>query len=75
MKVQEKIAAKRCSEMVGRVYKVLVENEGNKENMLSARTSGNIIVEIQGDTSLIGSFVNVKITGAKNWVLSGEILE
>ena len=30
-------------------------------------------VEFIGDKSLIGSFVNVKVTKAKNWILKGEL--
>lgn len=70
--LQESISAKKCSEMVGRSCKVLVDGENGKGE-LTARTSGNIIVEFKGDESLIGNFVNVKITLAKNWILKGEL--
>lgn len=76
LKVQEEIAAKRCAQMVSTVQKVLVEEESsNKEGILCGRTSGNIIVEFAGDSSLIGSFINVKITKARNWILNGEIVK
>lgn len=76
LKVQEEIAAKRCAQMVSTVQKVLVEEESsNKEGILCGRTSGNIIVEFAGDCSLIGSFINVKITKARNWILNGEIVK
>ena len=71
--VQEEIAAQRCSSMVGRTEKVLVEERSKAEGMLCGRTSGNIIVEFSGDDSLIGDFHNVKITQARNWILKGEI--
>ena len=45
-----------------------------KTGELNARTSGNIIVELTGDKSLIGTFQNVKITQARNWILKGEII-
>ena len=73
--VQEEIAAERCASMVGRVEKVLVEEKAKKEGRLCGRTSGNIIVEFDGDDSLIGDFHNVKITRARNWILTGEIAE
>ena len=72
---QEEIAAERCASMVGRVEKVLVEEKAKKEGRLCGRTSGNIIVEFDGDDSLIGDFHNVKITRARNWILTGEIAE
>ncbi len=72
--VQEEIAAKRCASMVNNTEKVLIESETGKNGELSGRTSGNIIVELKGDKSLIGTFQNVKITQAKNWILKGELV-
>ena len=76
LSVQEEIAAKRCADMVGSIEKVLVEEKcQNKEGILSGRTGGNIIVEFAGDESLIGSFRNIKITKARNWILNGELVK
>ena len=71
--VQEEIAAKRCSSMVGKTEKVLIEGETGKNNELNGRTSGNIIVELNAPKELIGTFQNVKITKARNWILKGEL--
>ena len=70
---QEEIAAKRCSSMVGKNEKVLIESIKEKTGELNARTSGNIIVELPGNRDLIGTFQNVRITSARNWILKGEI--
>ncbi|WP_407385125.1 tRNA (N6-isopentenyl adenosine(37)-C2)-methylthiotransferase MiaB [Ruminococcus sp.] len=72
---QEEIAAARCASMVGRLEKVLVEERAKKPGRLCGRTSGNIIVEFDGDDSLIGSFRHVRITRARNWILTGELAE
>lgn len=72
--LQETISAERCSNMVGSKQKVLVESVTNKENILQTRTSGNIIVEVSGDESLIGTFKNVEITEARNWILKGKFI-
>ena len=72
--VQEEIAAKRCSAMVGSRERVLIESVKEKTNELNSRTSGNIIVELEGDKSLIGTFQEVKITQARNWILKGELI-
>ena len=62
--------------MVGTVQKVLVEEKcANKDGVLAGRTTGNIIVEFDGDESLIGSFINIKITKARNWILNGEMIK
>ncbi len=75
LKEQEQIAAKRCASMVGKTYKVLVESQKENDNsQLSGRTTGNVIVEFVGDKNLIGSFVDVKITVARNYILKGELV-
>ena len=71
--VQEEIAAKRCSSMIGKTEKVLIEGVKEKTGELNARTSGNIIVELDGDESLVGTFQNATITKARNWILKGEL--
>lgn len=73
LQVQEEIAAERCAGMVGQVEKVLVEEKAKEDGRLCGRTSGNIIVEFLGDDSLIGTFKNVKITEARNWILKGNL--
>lgn len=73
LETQEKIAAKRCKSMVGNIEKSLIEGKTNDGKRLMARTSGNIIVEVEGDDSLIGTFKQVEITDALNWILRGSI--
>lgn len=73
LKVQEEIAAKRCASMVGKKYRVLVEEEA-KNGMLSSRTANNIIVEFDGSKELIGTFCDVEVTQARNWILRGKKL-
>lgn len=74
--VQEEIAARRTAEMDGKTYRVLVEGKSkNKENYLSGRTDGNIIIEFPGDESLIGDFCRVKVTESLNWILRGELAQ
>ena len=73
LNVQEEIAAKRCSAMVGQTERVLIESVKEKTGELNARTSGNIIVELEGSPDLIGTFQNVKITQARNWILKGSL--
>lgn len=73
LKLQEKIAAQRCAEMVGTMQRVLFEEKTKKDGILGARTSGNIVVEVPADEKLIGSFGEVEITEAGNWILKGKI--
>jgi tRNA-2-methylthio-N6-dimethylallyladenosine synthase len=71
---QEKIAAVRCAESVGTVQRVLIEGQNKKNGLLTGRTDGNIVVDFAGDTSLIGTFADVRITSARNWILGGELV-
>lgn len=72
--VQEEIASRRCSSMVGTTQRVLIEGEKGKGNILNARTSGNIIVEAEGSPELVGTFQNAEVTEAGNWILRGKII-
>ena len=56
------------------IRKIICNGVKEKTNELNARTSGNIIVELEGDKSLIGTFQEVKITQARNWILKGELI-
>lgn len=70
--VQEEITMKRMNALVGKTLRVLVDSLGKNEGYLSGRSDTNIIVEFVGDPSLIGEFVNVKITTPCNWAVIGE---
>lgn len=60
----------------GQTVKVLVEGlSENNDNMLSGRTDTAKTVIFEGDSSLIGTFVNVIITTAQTWVLKGQLEE
>ena len=71
---QEKIAAERCKSMVGTTQRVLIESKNDKTGLLSGRTDGNIIVDFSGNDSNIGSFADVEITSARNWILKGKLI-
>ncbi len=72
---QEKIAAQRSAAMVGKTYRVLVEDVSRSgEHDLIGRTSGNVTIDFNGDLSLIGSFAEVRVDHAKNWILTGELV-
>ena len=73
-KKQEEIAAVHSAKKVGVVERVLVEEEEKKHGMLSGRTGGNIIVDFPGSRELCGTFQDVRVTKARNWILEGEII-
>ncbi len=73
MEVQEKVAMERNHSLVGQKLRVLID--GQKEDRLTARTGGNILVEIKADKDNIGQFKNVVITEAQAWQLKAELLD
>ena len=43
-----------------------------KNGLLCGRTESSIIVEFPGEDALIGTFQDVRVTEARNWILRGE---
>ncbi|MDC9715156.1 MAG: tRNA (N6-isopentenyl adenosine(37)-C2)-methylthiotransferase MiaB [Gammaproteobacteria bacterium] len=60
--------------MIGSVQKVLVENKAKKDDNLFGRTENMRNTHFNGNASLIGQIVNVKITNARGNSLIGELL-
>lgn len=74
LQAQEQITSDYCTSLVSTYQHVLVEERNDKTGQLAGRTSGNIMVEFDGNQELIGSFVNLKITEARHWILQGELI-
>jgi tRNA-2-methylthio-N6-dimethylallyladenosine synthase len=61
--------------MFGTIQRVLVENPSAREpSDLVGRTDNNRLAFFKGDPSLVGTFVNVKITETRGRSLRGEFL-
>lgn len=74
--VQGKIGENAYNRYVGQTFRVLCEGEGRTDgSLLTGKTPQDAIVDFEGDRSLIGQFVNVKIEKALNWALIGKIIE
>lgn len=71
--VQEQIAMDLIHQQVGQTVRVLVEGPGRTEGNLVGRLDNNLTVEFAADESLIGSYVNVKLTDSRATVLLGEL--
>lgn len=62
--------------LVGKTVKVLVDGHNeNGKTELFGYTDTNKLINFNGDESLIGKIVEVKITDAKTWSLDGEYVE
>ena len=58
---------------IGTMQKIFVEGTSkNNEEMLTGRTDSNKVVVFEGDESLIGKMVDVKIVSEHMWYLKGE---
>ncbi len=73
LKLQDEIAMALVKAQVGQTVKVLVEGFGRSEGSLSGRLDNNLTVEFAADASLMGSYANVHLTGARATVLLGEL--
>ena len=75
LEVQGEIGCSSYHNYIGRTMRVLCEGPGRtRDGCLTGKSIQNIIVDFDGDKSLIGSFVDVKITDALNWALIGELV-
>lgn len=73
--VQNEISREINDSYIGSIQEVLVEGKSKTdEKMVSGRTQGGKIVHMCGGQELIGRLVPVKITAAKTWFLTGEII-
>ena len=55
---------------------MLVDGENSSEEYpLTSRTVNGRLVHLKGDKSLIGRYVNAKITSSATWALFGETEE
>ena len=73
LQVQTAIGDELYHSYIGKKLRVLVDSVGKSaDGMVSGRSEQNIIVDFKGDQSLIGSFVDVKITRAAHTALVGE---
>ncbi|MDF1617539.1 tRNA (N6-isopentenyl adenosine(37)-C2)-methylthiotransferase MiaB [Petrocella sp. FN5] len=69
------VSLKNSEKHIGNTYELLVEEVNHKKaDWVSGRLEDNHLVHVQGDESLIGTFVDVKIIGSKTYYLVGEII-
>ena len=71
--VQNSISEALHAGYVGKTLRCLID--GTDKDFLTARTEGGRLVRLKGDTSLIGTFAPITITGATTWSLTGQIRE
>lgn len=75
LEVQREISSEHYKRFIGLKMRVLIDGVSKKRiGFLSGKSSEFIIVEFEGDASLIGQFVDVEITEAMNWAVVGKMI-
>ena len=69
--LQNSISEKIHQDYVGKTMRCLAD--GVDGEYLTARTEGGRLVRLSADHNLVGSFINVTITGSTTWSLAGEL--
>ena len=74
LEAQNRVSAEMQAAHVGKVYRILIDGEGDKPGRLTARSSHNRLIHLEGDKSLIGSFRDARITDSTTWSLSAQLI-
>ncbi|MBQ7107022.1 MAG: tRNA (N6-isopentenyl adenosine(37)-C2)-methylthiotransferase MiaB [Clostridia bacterium] len=74
LEAQDVIGRVKEKELDGKTYRVLCEEVSEDGLHILGRTNGTAVIEFEGDTSLIGSFVDVKVNIVNN-VLKGAMIK
>ncbi len=75
LQVQNDVSREMQAAHVGKTYRILIDGEGDKPGRLTARSSHNRLIHLEGSPALIGSFRDARITGSTTWSLSAELLK
>ncbi len=73
--LQEKIAGEKNAQSKDKIFRVLVDSKSEDTGKLMGKTEGSINIAFDGDESLVGTFVNVKATNPRTWVIEGELCD
>lgn len=75
LEVQREISSENYRRFIGKKMRVLVDDISKKrDGFVSGKSNEFIIVEFEGDKSLIGQFVDVEITDSMNWAVVGRMI-
>ena len=73
---QNQISLENNKKLEGQTLRVLCDGRSkNKSEAITGRTDGGKIVFFDGDESMTGKFVSVKVTRAETFALYGEIIK
>lgn len=76
LSIQNSIGLEKNRPFEGKIVRVLCDGKSkNKSEAITGRTEGGKIVFFDGDESMTGKFVNVKIERAETFALYGKIVD
>lgn len=76
LEVQREISTEHYKRFIGKKMRVLADDVSKKKKgCISGKSEEFIIVEFEGDESLIGQFADVEITDAMNWAVLGKLIK
>lgn len=73
LKTVEETSSSNSHKYVGREFEVLVESKDREKGKLTGRLSNNYLVHFDGDDSMIGKLVNVKLINSCGFYFEGEL--
>ena len=71
--VKNEIVDKQAKDMVGKVYRVLIESEEN--GVIYGSLDSGKTISLKGPRSCVGEFVDVKVSSARKSVIYGDIVD
>ena len=76
LKCVQETAAGRSARFTGEIHEVLVENVNERDpSMVTGRLSQNITVHLDGDSSMIGSILKVRLDECKGFYYLGKRID
>jgi len=74
LQAQSVISTEMQAAHVGKTYRILIDGKGDRPGRLTARSSHNRLIHLEGGEDLIGAFRDARITDSTSWSLSAELI-
>jgi len=73
LRLQEEIAKENLKQFPGKTFRVLCDGVGDSDGIMTGHTSGTAVIEFEGDESMLGKFINVRVDSADG-AIKGTII-
>ncbi len=76
LELQREISTENYKRFIGKRMRVLVDDVSKKrKGYVTGKSNEYIIVEFEGDETLIGRFVDIEVTDSMNWAVIGKMVK